>query len=99
MAPATKFAIEDLCPQCRRTGHFDPGGQLEPWHYRDRPTSAPDFGSTWERFGNWRAPLWEPGLRGVGGQGGVVVSGRARAVLQRMKVRHLEYMPLVFERG
>ena len=99
MAPTTPFAIEDLCPRCERTGHFDVGPGPDAWHYRQAPANAADFGLTWERFGIWRSKGWEPGTRGVGGQGGVIVSDRARAVLRAMRVRHLDYLPLVFEPG
>lgn len=98
-APTTSFAIQDLCPRCERTGHFDLGARLDPWHYRQAPASAADFGLTWERFGIWRSKGWEPGVRGVGGQGGVIVSDRARGVLRAQRVRHLEFLPLVFGRG
>jgi hypothetical protein len=99
MAPTMEFAIDDLCPRCHRTGHFDADGRIRPWRYDSRPAGAPDIGCTWERFGYWRSKGWEPGLRGVGGQAGIIVSARARSLLIKMKVRHLDYVPLVFERS
>jgi hypothetical protein len=99
MATMTGLTTDDLCPQCRRTGYFDADSRLEPWRYAAAPTGAADFGLTWERFGYWRGRGWEPGLRGVGGQGGLIISDRARAVLESRKVHYVEYIPVVFEAG
>ncbi len=98
MAPTSRVVTEDLCPQCHRTGYFDSRGEPGEWHYSRPPDEAADFGCTWERFGIWRAKAWKAGRRGVGGAGGLIVSGRARVLLESLKVRHLEYVPLVFER-
>ena len=75
------------------------GGALELSLRLILPGAAADFGYTWERFGYWRAKAWEAGLRGVGGAGGVIVSGRARELLESCRVRHVEYVPVSFVEG
>ena len=97
MAPTSRVVTEDLCPQCQRTGYYDLGAEPGAWHYSRPPDDAADFGYTWERFGIWRAKAWTAGRRGVGGAGGLIVSGSARALLESLKVRHLEYVPVVFD--
>jgi hypothetical protein len=97
MAQTSRVITEDLCPQCRRTGYFDPGTALGEWHYLRPPDDAADFGRTWERFGIWRAKAWKAGRRGVGGAAGVIVSGGARSLLESLKVKHLEYMPVMLD--
>jgi hypothetical protein len=97
MAPTSRVVSEDLCPQCQRTGYYDLGAEPGEWHYSRPPDDAADFGYTWERFGIWRAKAWKAGRRGVGGAGGLIVSGSARALLESLKVRHLEYVPVVFD--
>jgi hypothetical protein len=97
MAPTSVVATDDLCPQCQRTGYFDVGREPGQWHYASPPIAPADFGYTWERFGYWRGKAFEAGRRGVGGAGGVIVSDRARTLLQSWRVRHLEYVPLVFD--
>jgi hypothetical protein len=97
MAPTSRVVTEDLCPRCQRTGYFDPGTGPGEWHYAGPPDDAADFGRTWERFGVWRAKAWTPGRRGVGGAGGLIVSGGARSLLESLKVRHLEYLPVTFD--
>jgi hypothetical protein len=97
MASRSMVTTDDLCPRCRRTGYFDVGREAGEWRYAEPPVPPADFGYTWERFGYWRAAAWEPGLRGVGGAGEVIVSSRARALLAACGVRHVEYLPVVFE--
>jgi hypothetical protein len=97
MAPTSQLATDDRCPECQRTGYFDVGRRPGEWHYRAPPDAAGDFGLTWERFGYWRARGWEPGVRGVGAAGGVIVSDRMRALFESLRVRHVEYVPVVFD--
>jgi len=99
MASTAGLVIDDLCPECQRTGYFDAGSEVGAWQYPEPPGAAADFGYTWERFGYWRAKAWEAGLRGVGGAGGVIVSGRARELLESCRVRHVEYVPVSFVEG
>jgi hypothetical protein len=99
MALGSAVATDDLCPQCRKTGHFDVGPEIGEWRYSALPLDPTDFGYTWERFGYWRSQGWEPGLRGVGGAGGVIVSTRARALLEECGVRHLEFVPVRLMKG
>jgi len=94
MAPGSAVTTDDLCPQCHRTGYFDVGPEIGEWRYSALPIDLTDFCYTWERFGYWRSKGWEPGLRGVGGAGGVIVSSRARALLEESGVRHLEFVPI-----
>ena len=97
MAPTSGVVTEDLCPECRRTGYFDPSAVPGEWHYSRPPDHAADFGHTRERFGIWRAKAWPAGRRGVGGAGGLIVSARARTLLESLRVRHLEYVPVLFD--
>jgi len=95
MAPTSSVITEDRCTQCLRTGYFDAGPEPGEWHYLRSPDDAADFGYTWERFGIWRAKAWPAGRRGVGGAGGLIVSGRARALLESLKVGRVEYVPVI----
>jgi hypothetical protein len=95
MARSSVVVVDDLCPRCGRTGYFDPAPSYGEWHYSRSPPAAADFNATWERFGYWRGKGWAPGARGVGGAAGIIVSDRARGVLDGLGVRLLDYVPLV----
>jgi hypothetical protein len=97
MEPTSVVAVDDLCPRCHRTGHFDPGGGFGAWRYDQPPACASDFNQTWERLGYWRGKGWPLGQRGVGGAPGVIVSERARRLLEGCGVRVLTFVPILFE--
>jgi hypothetical protein len=97
MEPTRVLEVDDLCPKCRRTGHFDSAARPSEFHYSHVPTQTADINTTWERFGYWRGP----GFRGpgVGGMAGVIVSQKVRQVFSEQGVRLLDYVPVVFTGG
>jgi hypothetical protein len=99
MVPTLVLAVEDLCPACGRTGHFDPGDRPAEWHYRNVPDNAGDFNCTWERFGVWRGQPWDSGYPPVGGSAGVIVSQRVRQLFARVGVRQVQYAPVLFDKS
>jgi hypothetical protein len=94
MAPTRVLAVEDLCPTCGRTGHFDPGDRPAEWHYGGVPDNAGDFSYTWERFGVWKGRPWDGDYPPVGGAAGVIVSQRVRQLFTRTGVRQVQYAPV-----
>lgn len=89
MAPDSVLAIENLCTECERAGHFDTYGEVTEYRYASVPQSANDFNQTWEYFGVWK---WGR----VGGARGFVVSQRVRQCFLAMKVTHVRYEPVFF---
>lgn len=94
----SRVALEDVCPVCRRAGHFDmhPGG-TELVYAAPLPDAA-DFGHTWEYFGTWRPPAGAS-RPAVGGARYTIVSARAREVLCRFRLRHLTFDPIACPGG
>ena len=99
MLPTRVLAVEDLCPACGRTGHFDPGDRPAEWHYGNVPETAGDFNTTWERFGVWRSRPRDGDYPPVGGAAGVIVSQRVRQLFKGLGVRGVRYAPVYFNKG
>lgn len=97
MEASSVLEKHDLCPQCGRTGFFHPGTRPMEWHYSQPPPQSSDFNHTWERFGLWRGRGFSG--RGVGGSPGIIVSQEVRQVFERLKVKRVGYVPIVFRRG
>jgi hypothetical protein len=97
MLPTRVLGVEDPCPACGRTGHFDPGDRPAEWRYRRVPGKAADFNYTWERFGTWRGKGWDSAYPPVGGFAGIIVSQRVRQLFARVGVRRVLYAPVHFE--
>jgi hypothetical protein len=90
----TGYETEAPCTVCGRGGHYGSAKEPEAPRYNPVPADTPDFNRTWEYFGDWRQVRSEMHLRPVGGSQGVVVSQRARRVLQDLRVRRLVWIPM-----
>jgi hypothetical protein len=86
---------EDPCPQCERDGYF--GTAKSPLELRytfgpDDLEKVPDLASTWEHFG--RSKLAEPFEESVFAQPLLLVKPRVVELLQKLKVRQVEFVPV-----
>jgi hypothetical protein len=86
---------EDPCPQCERDGYF--GTAKSPLELRytfgaDYLEEVPDLASTWEHFG--RSKLAEPFEESVFAQPLLLVKPHVVELLQKLKVRQLEFVPV-----
>jgi len=97
MLPTRVLDTEDLCPDCGRTGHFDPYDRAAEWRYRKAPKTARDFNHTWERFGVWKGGAFSRDRPPVGGSAGIIVSQRVRRVFKLAGVRRIRYDPVYVE--
>ena len=88
------LAINDRCPLCKRSGHYDTYDKLTKFVYEQPPGDAKDFNLTWEYFGRWRAPMITK--KRVGGCQEIIVSQKVRRFFIDRKVRNLEYSPIFF---
>jgi hypothetical protein len=94
LAAASRVAIEDLCPRCKRAGHFDmPRGETL-LVYASVPQGAADLNATWEYFGSWRPPAGMARKVPLGGARSVIVSDRTRQLFVERRVRHVEFVPV-----
>jgi hypothetical protein len=71
MEPDSVLEVENLCPTCRRAGHFHSYQRVTEFHYDSVPDDARDFGHTWEYLDVWENTR-------VGGRRQVIVSQAAR---------------------
>lgn len=94
-ASSTGYVIDPACPQCGRSGHHGMANEPEVPRYSPVPADTPDITRTWEYFGDWRQVRGRSFPGPVGGSQDVVVSQRARRVLQRLEVRRLVWVPLL----
>lgn len=93
MAPSSVFDEDEVCPECKRSGHYDTYSEVTEFHYSLVPHKAADFNLTWEYFGFWKGPA-KSGRRPVGGMRHVIVSQRVRDCLRRARVRRIGYEPV-----
>lgn len=92
MEPDSVLDIEDRCPTCLRSGHFDSYQRVTELHFRSAPELATDFGTTWEYFGVWKSARVKRAP--VGGSRKVIVSRAARQFLVAQKVRRIRFDPV-----
>jgi hypothetical protein len=86
---------QDPCPHCERDGYF--GTAKSPLELRytfgaDSLEEVPDLASTWEHFG--LSKLAEPFEESVFAQPLLLVKPRVIGLLQKLKVRQLEFVPV-----
>ena len=86
---------EDPCPECERNGYF--GTAKSPLELRytfgaDYLEEVPDLASTWEHFG--LSKLAEPFEESVFAQPLLLVKPRVVELLQKLKVRQVEFVPV-----
>ena len=83
------LAIENPCPGCGRSGHFDSTQDPVQFSYAPLPASA-DINCTFEYFG-----VWNLSPAPVGGHREVVVSQRVCEVFARLRVRLVGWEPVL----
>lgn len=98
-AASSQLEREDVCPRCRRAGHFDLRGGDTRLVSQDVPDTACDFNVTWEYFGVWRTAMTAETRLPVGGARYVIVSARTRELFIAHKVKHVSFEPLEYESG
>jgi len=94
----SRLVTEDQCPECSRSGHFDVYPTGTRLVYDAPPSETPDFGLTWEYFGTWQIVV-RAGHQPVGGHRRVIVSSRAKEVLEGLRRRHLDFDQVVIQPG
>jgi hypothetical protein len=89
----SSVTIDDPCPSCHRSGHFDCWAEPTELRYLQPPRGVSDIAATYEYLGVWQSPN---DRRPVGGQRALLVSRRFRQALIKANVRHLQFDPVAF---
>jgi hypothetical protein len=100
MSPSRIVSVDDPCPECGRSGHYDAYSEVTEFRYASFPADVPDFNRTWEYFGLWRVPAHMEHLKdgpNVGGARMLIVSQRVRRCFQAAKVRGVSFDPVLPE--
>ena len=98
MHPRRILEVEEQCPTCQRSGHFDTYDRASEFWYPEIPSRVCDFNLTWEYFGIWKPHHLSSRTVPVGGSQMPILSRRARMFLLEHKVRHLQFSPIFFDR-
>ena len=100
MSTSSVVRVDDLCPECGRSGHYDAYSEVTEFRYASFPADAPDFNWSWEYFGLWRVPAHMEHLKdgpNVGGARMLIVSQRVRRCFQAAKIRGVSFEPVLLE--